>query len=76
MDATQCMARIVPGMLVFGKLRAHVNLHKQKYRSNFLHFVSASCVLRLIPAKQLCKCTMFDIDLACHIRSRLLYVMT
>jgi len=29
-----------------GKLRVHVNLHKQKYRSNFFHFVSASCVFR------------------------------
>jgi len=29
-------------MLVFGKLQVHVTLHKQEYRSNFLHFVSAS----------------------------------
>ena len=28
-------------MLVFGKLRLHVTLHKQEYGSNFLHFVSA-----------------------------------
>ena len=33
-------------MLVFGELRVHVTLHKQEYRSNFLHFVSASCVFR------------------------------
>ena len=34
-------------MLVFGKLRVHVTLHKQEYRSNFLYFVSASCVSQL-----------------------------
>ena len=30
-------------MLVFDKLRVHVTL---EYRSNFIHFVSASCVFR------------------------------
>ena len=32
---------IALSMLVFGKLRLHVTLHKQEYGSNFLHFVSA-----------------------------------